>query len=290
MVNLIGIVTLAAAGNPWADGVISFDPGLGGSPGYDTPSVVLGPPERFTGEGTSAPSVVSPFSPAWGPDEIVSIGLGGSLEVAFDEPIRDDPDNAWGIDLIVFGNAGFTDTAFPAGVCGGLFGGDGGEVLLSEDGLNWVAVPDIEADGPWPTVGWLDAGPYDGVPGTFGADPTRPVDPARDVASVSGLNHESLLAVYAGSAGGGGIDIGPLGLSAVRFVRIEVAEDAFLAVEIDALVDAGPNPDQNGDGAVGVDDLLIVIGNWNGSSYQGDVDHDGVIGVNDLLIVLEAWA
>ncbi|MDP6890238.1 MAG: hypothetical protein QF471_02820, partial [Phycisphaerales bacterium] len=175
MVNLVGIVLAAAVGNPWADAVVSFEPGLGGSPGYDMPSVALGPPERFTGEGTSTPSVVSPFSPAWMPDEIVSIGLGGWLLVSFDEPVMDDPDNAFGIDLIVFGNAGFTDMAFPSGVCGGLFGGDGGEVLLSEDGLTWTAVPDLDADGPWPTVGWIDAGPYDETAGTVGADPTVPV-------------------------------------------------------------------------------------------------------------------
>ncbi|MDP6891388.1 MAG: hypothetical protein QF471_08665, partial [Phycisphaerales bacterium] len=94
---------------------------------------------------------------------------------------------------------------------------------------------------------------------------------------------------YAGSAGGAGIDIGALGLASARFVRIEVPEDSFLAVEIDAIVDAGPNPDQSGDGTVDVNDLLIVIGNWDGGS-QGDVDHDGVVGINDLLIVLEAWA
>jgi len=289
MVNLVGIVLAAAAGNPWADAVVSFEPGLGGSPGYDMPSVALGPPERFTGEGTPTPSVVSPFSPAWMPDEIVSIGLGGWLLVSFDEPVMDDPDNAFGIDLIVFGNAGFTDMAFPNGVCGGLFGGDGGEVLLSEDGLTWTVVPDFDADGLWPTVGWIDAGPYDETAGTVGADPTFPVDPALDLASVSGLNHESLLEQYAGSAGGAGIDIGTLGLASVRFVRIEVPEDSFLAVEIDAIVDAGPNPDQSGDGTVDVNDLLIVIGNWGGGG-QGDVDHDGVVGVNDLLIVLEAWA
>ncbi|MDP7574853.1 MAG: hypothetical protein QF723_07070, partial [Phycisphaerales bacterium] len=93
---------------------------------------------------------------------------GGWLLVSFDEPVMDDPDNAFGIDLIVFGNAGFTDMAFPNGVCGGLFGGDGGEVLLSEDGLTWTVVPDFDADGLWPTVGWIDAGPYDETAGTVG--------------------------------------------------------------------------------------------------------------------------
>jgi hypothetical protein len=290
MVNLTGIMLAAATmGNPWADAVVSFDTGLGASPGYDTPAVVLGPPERFTGEGTSTPSVVSPFSPAWMPNEVVSIGLGGWLVVSFDQPVTDDPGNVWGIDLIVLGNAGFTDVGYPEGICGGLFGGDGGIVLLSEDGQTWTAVPGLDADGAWPTIGWLDAGPYDGQPGTVGMDPTLPVDPALDVASVAGLSYESLRERYAGSAGGAGIDIGALGLASIRFVRIEVPADAFLAVEIDAIVDAGPNPDPSGDGLVGVDDLLIVIGAWDSNGPSGDVDHDGIVGVNDLLIVLEAW-
>lgn len=283
------VLTAAALSNPWADAIVSFDAGLGGSPGYDTPSVVLGPPERQTGEGTASPSVVSPFSPAWMPDEVVSIGLGGWLVVSFDQPITDDPDNAWGIDLIVFGNAGFSDMAYPAGVCGGLFGGDGGTVLLSQDGQTWTEVPGLDADGPWPTIGWLDAGPYDTQPGTVGMNPTRPVNPALDVTSVSGLDHESLLEQYAGSAGGAGIDLGALGLTAIRFVQIAVPDDALLAVEIDAIVDAGPNPDPSGDGVIGVDDLLIVIAAWDSSNPMGDVDHDGLVGVNDLLIVLEAW-
>jgi hypothetical protein len=285
----LGIATLVSCGTPWADTVVSFDPGQGGSPGYDHPLATLGPPERFTGEGTSTPMVVSAFSPAWAPNEIVSIGLGGSLTVSFAAPIQNDPQNLWGIDLIVFGNAGLTDMAYPAGICGGLFGGDGGVIELSEDGASWITVPATDADGLWPTVGWIDAGPYDAAPGAQPTDPTIPVDPTLTLGEVNGLTHNQLLARYERSAGGTGIDIGLLGIDAVRFVRFTVPPDAFLAIEIDAIVDAGPNTDPNGDRVVGVDDLLIVIAGWDQSNHAGDVNHDGTVNVNDLLVILEAW-
>jgi hypothetical protein len=284
-------MTVLTAADPWADTVSHFDPGLGGAPGYDEASTVLGAPTRWTGEGTETPTVVSPFAPAWMPDEIVSIGAGGSITVAFETPILDDPDNLFGIDLIVFGNAGFIDMAWPAGVCGGLFGADGGAISLSEDGVSWVVVENVAADGPWPTLGWLDAGPYDESPGQIPSDPTRPVDPALDVASVDGFTHDELVALYNGSAGGAGIDLQSAGLASAIAVRIDVPEDAFLSVEIDALVDAGvwTTADLNSDGVVTVDDLLIVIGHWGAVDGPGDADGDGTTGVNDLLVVLKAW-
>ena len=40
-----------------------------------------------------------------------------------------------------------------------------------------------------------------------------------------------------------------------------------------------------------MNDLLGVIGDWNcnGGSCLGDVDGDGTVGVNDLLLVLSKW-
>ena len=132
-----GITVVSNAADPWADQVIAHDPGLGGAPGYDQPEVALGPPARMSG-GSIDPGVVSPFQPAWTPSEVVSLGLGGRLRLQFDEPVEDDPANPYGIDLIIFGNAGFTDGAYPAAVLSGLFGADGGEVWLSETGNSWT--------------------------------------------------------------------------------------------------------------------------------------------------------
>ena len=50
-------------------------------------------------------------------------------------------------------------------------------------------------------------------------------------------------------------------------------------------------PDIDGDGTVGVVDLLVILGQWGpcGGACVGDVDGDGLVGVGDLLAVLQAW-
>jgi hypothetical protein len=277
--------------NPWADEVVSFDAGLGGAAGYDQPAVTIGPPELLTGEDTEITSVVSPFSPAWRPDEVVSIGAGGSIVLSFDEPVLNAPDNLFGIDLIVFGNAGLVDVLWPSGVCGGLFGADGGSVSVSTDGVQWHVAAGAQPDGLWPTMAFVDASPYSETPGEYAADPTRAIDPTLTLAEVNGLDYASLVKRYDQSAGGVGIDLTPLGLDFIRYVRLDVPIDAFLSVELDAVVDAGVwiNPDPTGDGLVNVDDLLLIIGSWGSAGGPADLNHDGIVNVDDLLIVLEAW-
>ena len=277
--------------NPWADEVVSFDAGLGGADGYDQPAVTLGPPELMTGEDTGTTSVVSPFSPPWRPDEVVSIGAGGSIVLSFDEPVLNAPDNLFGIDLIIFGNAGLVDVLWPSGVCGGLFGADGGSVSVSTDGTQWHVAEDTQANGLWPTMAYVDASPYAESAGEYPADPTRAIDPTLTLTGVNGLDYASLVKLYDQSAGGVGIDLAPLGLDFIRYIRIDVPMDALISSELDAVVDAGVwiNPDPTGDGLVNVDDLLLIIGSWGNAGGSADLNHDGIVSVDDLLIVLKAW-
>ncbi|MCH2133380.1 MAG: hypothetical protein MK116_06490 [Phycisphaerales bacterium] len=285
----------AASGvpDPWADEVISHDPGIGGAPGYDNPATTLGPPEQYSGEGVD-PGVVSPFQPAWTPVELVSIGAGGHLVLAFDEPIEDHPDNPFGIDLVIFGNAGFIDGAYPAGVVAGLFGADGGDISLSVDGITWMSVPDCLADHAWPTLAWRDVDPYAVEPGQDAADPLMPMDPALDWADLVGAGWEDVLSAYGQSAGGVGIDLASVSIDQVRFVRIDVAVDALLTPEIDAIVDIPPRlaADLDGDGTVGVNDLLLMLEAWGpvDPGDPGDVNEDGTVDVNDLLSLLKEWS
>tara|TARA_B100000959_G_scaffold269193_1_gene314714 strand:- start:1069 stop:1683 length:615 start_codon:yes stop_codon:yes gene_type:complete len=48
-------------------------------------------------------------------------------------------------------------------------------------------------------------------------------------------------------------------------------------------------PPDGGDGVVGVDEVLALLGDWGASGSPYDIDGDGTVGVNDLLAVLEAW-
>lgn len=282
--------------DPYADAWIEYDPGSNPAPGYTTPGVVLGAPERFTGEGVF-PGVVSAFNPPFGTDELLSIGAGGTLVVQFDTPVTDDPGNPFGIDLLIFGNAFFIDAAFPAGIVGELFLDNGGVIEVSADCEQWFEIAGIQADGPMPTVGWLDAGPYDTEPGTIPTDFTRPVDPSVTVADLEGLTNEALRDVYGGSGGGVGIDLADAGLASITCVRITNPGDPKVTpnIEIDAFADVAIAADIDGDGIVGINDFLIVLGSWGPCPgpcppfCPADIDNDCVVGIGDFLAVLGAW-
>lgn len=108
----------AHAGDPWADAVRDFEPGLSAGFGADAlPGIVLGAPE---GAGDQSGGV-----------DVVSLGHGGTITVVFrDNAVADGP----GDDLVVFENAFFA-------------GGDGGALFdelafvdVSADGKRWVPV------------------------------------------------------------------------------------------------------------------------------------------------------
>ncbi|MEZ6233912.1 MAG: hypothetical protein R3B68_06960 [Phycisphaerales bacterium] len=87
---------LAAAQSPFATQVIAYDPAPGQfvqNPQFNDPTRAVGPP---IGGGTIAPDNT----------KVVTLGgFGGSIVLAFDHRVLDDPRNFMGLDAIVFGNA-----------------------------------------------------------------------------------------------------------------------------------------------------------------------------------------
>ncbi|MBM4108119.1 MAG: hypothetical protein FJ255_04815 [Phycisphaerae bacterium] len=234
-------VGVAWASTPWAVEVRSYDPGSTAAPGYTDPAAALGEPSRFTGKRSGFPGVVSMFNPAFESDQIVSIGEGGHLTLRLDRPALDSPGNRFGVDLVVFGNAGFIDVGFPAGQIGAgapMFGLGQARLELSADGVSFVAWG-VFTEGLFPTVGYLDADPFQGSPGLVASDFLRPMDPGLTRGAFAGLTHAQALALYDGSGGGTPIDQARAGLSAARYVRIGVEDDGdpgtSLKVEIDAV-------------------------------------------------------
>jgi hypothetical protein len=210
----------ALASEPWANGVVSYNPG--NATGPVNPLVVLGQPERFTGEGVF-PGAVTPFNPAFLEDEIVSVGAGGHLTVSFATPIKNAPGNAFGVDLIVFGNGGFIDTSFPNGIVGGAFADGPFGVEVSADGVNFFKVGESFDDATFPALGYLDlTSPYATSPGSVPSDFTKPIDPSLKIDDFMGKNFAQVLALYDGSGGGIPIDIGGTGLAEAWYVRISV--------------------------------------------------------------------
>lgn len=62
------------------------------------------------------------------------------------------------------------------------------------------------------------------------------------------------------------------------------------APQLDLTVVIGPAGDLDGDGSVGIADLLILLGDWGACpGCQADLDGDGAVGITDLLQLLANW-
>ena len=223
----------AAQATPFATRIVSFTQGTNPAPGFDDPSVALGIPALDTGFGD-----VTPFNSPFLTSQIVSIGAGGELIVTFAEPVNNDPLNPFGIDLLIFGNSFFFDPSFQPIATDIL--AEPGAISVSQDGDVWFDITGVTADGLFPTLAFLDtSGPFESD-GTALVDFTQPVDPSIDW---MGRTFDELVALYAGSGGGAGVDIGPTGLAWIQFVRVSQGVDDTFSTEIDAFADVRPVPE-----------------------------------------------
>ena len=242
--SAIAVTSSLTLANPFASSVLSYNAGTNAAAGYTDATTALGAAERFTGEGIF-PGGVTPFNPAFGTDELVSIGSGGQLSLGFDTQITDDITHAYGIDLIVFSNSGFLDTSWSdadpsndgTGVIGsnpGIFGA-GGEatIQVSQDGTNWFTA-EITTLDLFPTLGYSDyATPTPGSIGSIESDFTKAIDPSIGLSDLANLSFAEIVALYDGSGGGIGIDIASTGLSSASYVRF--LNESGSAFEIDAV-------------------------------------------------------
>ena len=219
------VVTTSAAN--FAVSVLEYQPGTGSAPGFTNTATVLGEPSRVN----PFEDATEPFNPAYGRDQLLSLGAGGSLTVKLAAPVLNHPHNRFGVDFIIYGNSGFIITndfdletfswiGTPA-TDGALFGANSGQtrVSVSRDGITFYQLDPARA----PTADVLL--PTDGA-----ADFSTPADPELTQADFSGLTLEQIRALYHGSAGGAGYDLewaldaagNPVRLSAVNYIRVEV--------------------------------------------------------------------
>lgn len=240
----IALTSIAGAAHAqFATNVVDFVPGMNANPGFGDASTALGSPARFTGVAAGFPGVVSPFNPAFGADQIVQIGEGGSLTLELGTPARNSATNPFGVDLLIFGNAGMIDADFPNGQAGspaGFFGLDNMLVSVSADGTNFVSLGSF-TEGFFPTMGYADSGAFDSTPGSVPTSFTTPMDPSLTLSDFDGLDIDGLRSLYGGSGGGTPIDIAGSGLESVRYVRIDNPLGSNATVEIDA-VSVVPTP------------------------------------------------
>jgi hypothetical protein len=223
---MLSAVVGVASASPYATTVISYTEGSNAASGYTDPSAALGEPSRVTGSGDWVGDVTV-FNPPYLQSQIVSIGKGGSLVVAFDHAVQDHPHNPYGLDLIIFGNAMFVDSG---GVVSGI-GAEPARIAVSQDGMGWYEISGVFADGLFPTQGYTDtSGPYESD-GKTPSDFTKPVDPT---VAWTGKTYAELLSLYNGSGGGTGVDIFVTGLSWIQYVKVYQDAGDTWSAEIDA--------------------------------------------------------
>lgn len=167
---LVALAPRSSAGDPFLDAVVSFHPGANAGFGADDlPGIVLGPPRGL--------------GPLQGSTDVVSLGDGGSITVAFrDNAACDGP----GPDLLVFENA------FHAGDAAGPLFIEVGVVAVSPDGEHFFEFP-------------YDPHSFAGLAGTHTvlSNPENGIDPTDPEA-----------------AGGDPFDLAALGLRRIAYVRI----------------------------------------------------------------------
>jgi len=234
---------------------------------FDDPLNALGRPTiDTTGEGIFVPETnpvpVVAVSPPFRAFELVSVGGGGRLTLAFDHPVLDEPDNPFGIDVIVYGNAFFNIEGGGSWLNGnpsnttitGVVESEPGLVSVSQDGTNWFSL----AGGPFadtfaPTLGRQFAPDQPvSIPGMANAwwgsptDPTFPLDPSVDATDIAGKTVAQAARLFGESSGGTGFDIAPLalpqhpveGVKWFQFIRIE--RNGLFNPEVDAVADVAP--------------------------------------------------
>ncbi len=233
-----GKLVVASSFAQFADAVVAYTPGTGVSASYTNPASALGEPSRITPGIFGGP--VDPFNSAYLGSQLVSVGAGGSLTLEFNTPISNSPANPFGLDFIIFGNAGFaiTNGNYSGGgiTDGSMYGNNTGStrVSVSMDGATFYTLNPALA----PTVDTLF--PTDGA-----GDFSLPVNPALTNGAFGGQGLAGIAARYAGSGGGAGYDLAwaqdtngaPVTLNSARYVRVDVLSGKS---EIDGMAAVSP--------------------------------------------------
>jgi hypothetical protein len=216
------------AQDSFADQVISYTPGTGINTSFETTSAALGMP-------VSAATITSP--PFLNTD-IVGVGNGGQLTIAFNTPITNNSaGHAGGMDFTIFGNEFFT---LSSSTISGVFNHPGLTVWVSQDNLTYyeLAAPH-GADDLFPTEGSGSA--------------TLPLDSSLALSNFTGQTTAQALALYDGSAGGASYSISwaedgggnPVNLPSVSYIKVE-GTTGFGYVDSFARVQDVPEPSSAG--------------------------------------------
>lgn len=287
---------------------------------FNDPNNALGRPTvDTTGDDWYIPVTqnvpVVPVYPAFRSFELVYLGDGGSLVLKFNRPVRDEVNNPYGIDFIVFGNAlqvrgagqGWTNgDPTQTTVIGSGFE-EPAVISVSQDGVVWysfttnpnfksgdpnfIKLPASENDGPFadsfaPTLGRVyDPENPDASIGAWNqwwshpTNPTLPLDPSLNWASFAGWTVADIVSAYGYSAGGTGFDISRLDLPADPATGLKW----FQYVRIDDIA---------GDGYTAEIDAVSAVtscGDYKHPFPAADWNKDCRVDLRDAAILSQYW-
>jgi hypothetical protein len=219
---------------------------------YNNPLAVLGRPTlNFfdpypeDGDVTDRVSIIDdPFNvtPS-GSDVITEVSIGGQITVKLGRKVYDDPNNPYGIDLIVYGNSFFSasDTSgsvsdltdLNAATLGSGINGHAAVVSVSQDGTNWydyattsVLFPDNAYRWDDTNDSWTDEE----------MNPTKPLNPYISTNNFGGQTVASALDQFIGAAGGSGYALKASGLPWIQYVRITPGPGTYTVIDAVAAV------------------------------------------------------
>ncbi len=205
---------------------------------YNLAAAAIGQPALLT--GSEFPNVVSPFSPPFLRDQIVSIGEGGWITLRLSHYVIP---QAAGPEIGIFSNAGQADKAWPSGQAqtpAVAFGAKEAAVEVSNNGNDWTSLGNILFD--LPTNAYTDlTDPYAPTAGNVQADFQQPF--SGTLSDFDGLPYADasapdMLDLLAGSGGGTWLDLSDTGLSQVGYIRFQMADDGDTGTSLNFELDA----------------------------------------------------
>ncbi len=218
---------------------------------YNNPTAILNRPtlqffDPYDGDVTDRVTIIDPpFNVAPnGSDVITEIKSGGQITVQLGRKIYDDPNNPYGIDLIVYGYSFFSasDTSGTisdgtdlnaATLSSGIFG-HSTTVSVSQDGTNWYAFSNTPALFPDEAYRWDDT---NASWTDEEMNPTKPLNPFIYTNNFGGQSIASGLDQFIGAAGGSGYNLKASGLPWIQYVRVQPGAGTYTVIDAIAAVD-----------------------------------------------------
>ncbi len=251
VICLLGFaLTIPALASPYATEIVDSQ-GPFGNGIYGDPNAVLGKPttdfyDSWGNKTSRVKMVEAPYNTdVDGNPLITTLNTGSYITVKFDHRVEDDPNNPYGLDFQVFGNAFYVGSGWVTddsdmntySLTGGIYT-EAVRVSVSQDGENWYTYE----NGPYGDTAFpTHAYEWDSENSQWTdneMDFTRPVDPAlADILAAGGITVAEAIEMYNGSGGGTGFDLAESGYDWIEYIRVEGSGG-----EIDAFADISSVP------------------------------------------------